>query len=76
MQLGIDGERAELIVRELRDDEQTPGATCEVMFRVADVDVVLEAARVGGADADDGAGTGRTESARPASSTRSATGGC
>ena len=54
-QLGIDGQRAELIVRELRDDEQAPNTTCQVMFRVADVDGVLEAARVGGADADDGA---------------------
>jgi len=53
VQLGIDGERAELIVRELRDDEHVSSTTCQIMFRVADVDGVLEAARVAGADADD-----------------------
>jgi uncharacterized glyoxalase superfamily protein PhnB len=51
-QLGIDGERAEVIVRELHDDEQVSGAPHEVMFRVDDVNAVLEAARAGGADAD------------------------
>ena len=55
VQLGIDGERAELIVREVRDDEDVSSVTSEVMLRVADVDGVLEEARVGGADADDGA---------------------
>lgn len=51
-QLGIDGERAELIVRELRDDEQVVDAPREVMFRVDDVDTVLGSARAAGADAD------------------------
>ena len=55
VQLGVDGERAELIVRELRDDEQVSGTTFQVMFRVNDVDSVLAAARAAGADADEAA---------------------
>jgi PhnB protein len=51
VQLGVDGERAELIVREARTDERRSGAQ-QVMFRVDDVDSVLEAARCAGADAD------------------------
>lgn len=53
--LGFDGERAELIVRELRDDEDASSSTDEVMVRVDDVDSVLEAARVHGADTADAA---------------------
>jgi uncharacterized glyoxalase superfamily protein PhnB len=52
-QLGIDGERAELIVRERRADDPAPGAAQQVMFRVADADAVLDAARAAGADADE-----------------------
>jgi uncharacterized glyoxalase superfamily protein PhnB len=51
VQLGIDGERAELIVREQRTDERG-SAALQVMFRVDDVDLVLEAARSAGADAE------------------------
>ena len=53
VQLGVDGERAELIVRELGGDEQVSGAAYQVMHRVDDVDAVLTAARAGGALADD-----------------------
>ncbi len=53
VQLGVDGERAEVIVRELRADERVAGAADEVMFRVEDVDAVLRAARAAGAQADD-----------------------
>lgn len=53
VQLGVDGERAEVIVRELRDDELVARSSREVMFRVDDVDGVLRAARAAGADADD-----------------------
>ena len=53
VQLGVDGERAEVIVRELRDDERVAGAAHEVMFRVDHVDAVLKAARAAGAEADD-----------------------
>lgn len=52
VQLGVDGERAEVIVRELQDEEPVSGTTHQVMFRVDDVDGVLEVARAGGADAD------------------------
>lgn len=52
VQLGLDGERAELIVREFRRGEHVSGTTHQVMFRVSDVDAVLEAARNAGADAD------------------------
>ena len=54
MQLGVDGERAELILREANtDDDRVSGATHQVMFRVDDVDAVLRAARSAGADADE-----------------------
>ena len=52
-QLGVDGERAEVIVRELRSGEPVSGTTHQVMFRVDDVDTVLDAARTAGADADE-----------------------
>lgn len=55
VQLGVDAERAEVIVRELRDGEQVAGAAYQVMFRVDDVDSVLEAARDAGADAEEAA---------------------
>lgn len=50
VQLGVDGERAEMIVRELRDGERVSGSTYQVMIRVNDVDGVLEAARAAGVD--------------------------
>ncbi len=53
VQLGIDGERAELIVREAGDDVHDGGTTHQVMLRVADVDGTLARARAAGADADD-----------------------
>jgi uncharacterized glyoxalase superfamily protein PhnB len=53
VQLGVDGERAEVIVRELADDERVSGTAHQVMFRVDDVNAVLEAARAAGADAAD-----------------------
>jgi uncharacterized glyoxalase superfamily protein PhnB len=52
-QLGVDGERAEMIVRERRRDERVAGTTNQVMLRVDDVDTVLDAARSAGADADE-----------------------
>jgi PhnB protein len=52
-QLGVDGERAEMIVRERRRDERVAGTTDQVMLRVDDVDTVLDAARSAGADADE-----------------------
>lgn len=52
VQLGLGDERAELIVREFRPGEHESGTTHQVMFRVPDVDAVLEAARIAGADAD------------------------
>ena len=52
VQLGLADERAELIVREFRSGEQESGTTHQVMFRVSDVDAVLEAARAAGATAD------------------------
>ena len=42
-----------MIVRELRDDQQVSGTAQQVMFRVDDDNAVLNAARAGGADADD-----------------------
>jgi uncharacterized glyoxalase superfamily protein PhnB len=51
VQLGVDGERAEMIVREHHPDEQAANASDQVMFRVDDVDVVLERARAAGAEA-------------------------
>lgn len=51
VQLGFDGERAELIVRELGDEERIAERTDQVMVRVADANGVLEAARSHGADA-------------------------
>ena len=54
-QLGLDGERAEMIVRELRDGERVTGTAHQVMFRVDDVNGVLEAAREAGAVAADAA---------------------
>src|ERR1700710_444172 len=51
VQLGVDGERAELIVRELHDNERVSGTSHQVMFRVDDVNAMLDAARAGGADA-------------------------
>jgi uncharacterized glyoxalase superfamily protein PhnB len=51
-QLGLDGERAEMIVRELRDGERVTGTAHQVMFRVDDVNGVLEAAREAGGVAD------------------------
>ena len=53
VQLGVDAERAEVIVRELGDDERVSGMAYQVMFRVDDVDAVLKAARAAGADADE-----------------------
>ena len=53
VQLGVDGERAELILREARTDERASGTTHQVMFRVDDVDSVLQAARSAGAQADE-----------------------
>ena len=50
-QLGRDGERAEMIVREYRTDGRASPTGQEVMFRVDDVDTVLEAARQAGANA-------------------------
>ena len=50
-QLGRDGERAEMIVREYRTGGRPSPTSQEVMFRVDDVDTVLEAARQAGADA-------------------------
>jgi uncharacterized glyoxalase superfamily protein PhnB len=44
-QLGVPGERAELVVAEMRDDS----GTAEVMIKVDDVDSVLVAARAAGA---------------------------
>jgi uncharacterized glyoxalase superfamily protein PhnB len=52
-QLGVDGERAEVIVRELRDGERVSGTAHQVMFRVDDVNAVLDAACAAGVDADD-----------------------
>jgi uncharacterized glyoxalase superfamily protein PhnB len=51
-QLGLDGERAEVIVRELKDDEHGAVAGSEIMLRVDDVNAVLEAARRSGAHGD------------------------
>lgn len=51
VQLGVDGERAELIVRERGGGERAAESTDQVMVRVDDVDGVLEAARANGADA-------------------------
>jgi uncharacterized glyoxalase superfamily protein PhnB len=53
VQLGVDGERAEMIVREYRTDEGVSGTTQQVMFRVDDVNTVLDAARAAGADAEE-----------------------
>jgi PhnB protein len=53
VQLGFDGERAELIVRELGDDQRASETTDQVMVRVDDVGAVLKAARSNGADASD-----------------------
>jgi uncharacterized glyoxalase superfamily protein PhnB len=55
-QLGFAGERAELIVSEVRPDGRRlpqEGRSHQVMLRVPDVDAVLAAAREAGADADD-----------------------
>ncbi len=52
-QLGVEAERAEIIVREYRQgDARVPGAH-QLMFRVDDVQAVLDAARTAGADADE-----------------------
>ena len=53
VQLGFDGERAELIVRELGDEERASDTTGQVMVRLDDVAGVLETARSNGADASD-----------------------
>ena len=53
VQLGFDGERAELIVRELRDEERASDTTDQVMVRVDDVGCVLDVARSNGAEAGD-----------------------
>jgi uncharacterized glyoxalase superfamily protein PhnB len=53
VQLGFDGERAELIVRELGDEEHASDTTDQVMVRVDDVVGVLDVARSNGADASD-----------------------
>jgi PhnB protein len=50
-QLGVDGERAEVIVREYRDGEARACAGHQVMVRVEDLRAVLDAARRAGADA-------------------------
>jgi uncharacterized glyoxalase superfamily protein PhnB len=52
-QLGVDGERAELIVREYRDGEARVPGGHQVMVRVDDVRAILEAARRAGADAEE-----------------------
>ena len=52
-QLGVDGERAELIVREYRDGEDRVPGGHQVMVRVDDVSAVLDAARRAGADAEE-----------------------
>lgn len=52
-QLGVDGERAELIVREYRDGEAPVSAGHQVMVRVDDLRAVLAAARRAGADTDE-----------------------
>jgi uncharacterized glyoxalase superfamily protein PhnB len=51
-QLGVDGERAEVVVREYREDEPRAPAGHQVMMRVEDVQAVLDAARRAGADAE------------------------
>ena len=52
-QLGVEAERAGIIVREYRQgDARVPGAH-QLMFRVDDVQAVLDAARTAGADADE-----------------------
>ena len=55
VQLGVNGERAEMVVRELRDGERVSGSTSQVMIRVDDVDAVLDAARAAGVDIDEAA---------------------
>ena len=50
-QLGFDGERAEVIVREYRTGEERASGTHQLMLRVDDVDAVLEAARTAAAEA-------------------------
>ena len=50
-QLGRDGGRAEMIVREYRAGGRASPTSQEIMFRVNNVDTVLEAARQAGADA-------------------------
>lgn len=55
VQLGVDGERAEVIVRERRDDERVADTAHEVMFRTDAVDAVLQTARTAGARADEAA---------------------
>ena len=50
-QLGVDGERAEMIVREYKNGEARVSGGHEVMVRVGDVRATLDAARRAGADA-------------------------
>jgi PhnB protein len=50
-QLGVDGERAELIVREYRDDESRVVGGHQVMVKVEDLQATLDAARKAGAPA-------------------------
>jgi uncharacterized glyoxalase superfamily protein PhnB len=52
-QLGVDGERAELIVREYGDGEARVPAGHQVMVRVDDARAVLDAVRRAGADAEE-----------------------
>jgi uncharacterized glyoxalase superfamily protein PhnB len=52
-QLGVDGSRAELVVRERRSDEAREAGGAQVMFRVHDVRATLDAARRAGAHGDE-----------------------
>ena len=53
-QLGVDGERAELVVREHHDGEARVSGSQQVMVRVEDLRATLEAARHAGAEGDKG----------------------
>lgn len=75
VQLGIDGERAEVIAREVRDGERVAGTGAEIMVRV-DVDAVLKAVGAAGANCLTLSGICRTGSDRAASSPHSGTSGC
>lgn len=72
VQLGVPGDRAELVVAEERDDSDK----VEVMIKVEDVDALLAAARKAGADVVRSRTTGITASGRAASSIPSGRRGC